>query len=680
MQMLTILWVPLICSILVFLMGVALTFSLNKLQPEKNKISELTELVSDGLNQYSKRILSSVIQLNLYLTALLLIFSKVLGSPFHWNQILAFTFGSILMVMSSHLVFRLSPQFLPKILHQSHHFLAQALKALLHSSLCLYFLIIGLNISGLLVSHMVLGEDSVIGFTLGVTLAVFFIRVGGGLFKAAADIGSDTITTIDPTIPENDHRSPATILDLIGSYIGNINGYSADILSSYIFSFIACLILPIFLSTTKRIDFVTSTILLIIPIVILTVGLISSLLAVLFCKYRITTKHTNNFLLESIYLSSIISGTTIYILNSIFSLPDISFWGHPQNISFFLPYVFGLIGAVVISFTSEFLTSYRFKPVRNMAKHIQFGPAVMLLSTLSNSLKSNGLYLMYILLISIPSYHFAGFYGIALSTFGMLSVTTTIIMTKIFSPLANSCKKYNDLYPSSDMLKENTAKMDRIGGTTAALGNGFATGAATLSTFSLFFSIIALSGHLFSNILIVDLYLLSGLLMGIMLPFIYSGFLISGLTNCIKFVMGEVSRQFKEIPYLYEDKAKPDIRKAADTLARKSLDALIIPGMLMVIPPILIGQIFGVKMLVGFVLGTFLTGFNQGFYWANYGDSINSIKSLISKGHLGGKESPNYPYIIFSDNYGDSFKDLLNPGINIFIKAVSLTAILILLL
>ena len=144
--------------------------------------------------------------------------------------------------------------------------------------------------------------------------------------------------------------------------------------------------------------------------------------------------------------------------------------------------------------------------------------------------------------------------------------------------------------------------------------------------------------------------------------------------------MTEVSRQFREIPYLYEDKAKPDIKKAADTLAKHSIDALLIPGILMVVPPIIIGTFFGIKMLVGFVLGTFLTGFNQGFYWANFGDSLSSIKSLIGKGHLGGKESQNYDYITFSENYGNSFKDLLNPGINIFIKAVSLTAILMLLI
>jgi K(+)-stimulated pyrophosphate-energized sodium pump len=219
--------------------------------------------------------------------------------------------------------------------------------------------------------------------------------------------------------------------------------------------------------------------------------------------------------------------------------------------------------------------------------------------------------------------------------------------------------------------------MERLGNTTIALGNGFASGAAVLATFSLLVSLVLIAKMNLNFVLNVNKDLLIGVVFGVSMPYIFSGLLLRNLTKMVLDLMQEIMNQFKEVPFLLEDKAKPDIYKAADKNICNCMNALIIPGILMALVPIFIGYILGIKILLGFVLGNFLIGFTQSFSWTNMGDALHNAKYYIANGNFGGKKSPTYENILVADNYGDAFKDLLSPSINILLKSVTIISALI---
>ena len=220
----------------------------------------------------------------------------------------------------------------------------------------------------------------------------------------------------------------------------------------------------------------------------------------------------------------------------------------------------------------------------------------------------------------------------------------------------------------------------KIGNSTAAIGNGFASAVAVISTFCLFFALAIITHLDLSYLLQLDIPLVVGIIIGISLPFVFSGFLLRSLTKMILSVIQEVSRQFREIPFLYEDKGRPDIIKASDYNSCLAMNALIWPGIMMVLTPILLGYFFGIKTLLGFAFGIFLSGFNKGFYWVNVGDVLHNAKHYIASGNYGGRQSPTFQNILMADNVGDAFKDVLGPGINILIKSVAIITILIIML
>ncbi|MFC1752092.1 sodium/proton-translocating pyrophosphatase [Thermoproteota archaeon] len=673
---------PLILSVTLLVFGIYLYLQIKKIPIQKGPVNELSVLIAEGLQPFSKRIFSSIIQILIYLTVVLFIFSRVYEKAFSWIQVLAFVFGGALMTISSYIALKIAPKMIPKIIQNSNEFLKDCLKILISSSSAIGFIIFGTMISGLILCYSLLGVDSVVGYGTGVMLVAFFLRIGGGLYKSGTDIGADILPKIEHGLPHFDKRNPATILDLSGDFVGDIIGFSSDILGSFIFSVIACILLPYALIQTGYIDPLTGEKLLNLPFYIIGIGLASALIIYCFYAFRSKTKMVDNLPMEGIYIGVIICGIGVFLITMLLNINiDIqNLWGSYKNFKPFLPYLIGLAGAVLIAFTSEYMTSKRFFPARKIAREAEYGPVIAIFNGLSVGLKSNVFFLIYLLLITLPSFYFAGFYGIAMASMGMLSMTSLILVTNILSPMAANTKKLAILTNQSENIMKNAVRMDHLGNSTVSLGNGFASGAAALSTFSLFFSLVLIANIDLQWLLLVDMKLLSGLIIGISIPFVFSGFLLSALIKIILKTVHEVSRQFKEIPFLIENKARPDIIKAADDNVIIAMNALVIPGIIMGFTPIAIGFIFGIKVLIGVVLGTFLSGVNQGFYWANFGDSLNNAKHYIQNGHYGGQKSPTFQNILIADNTGDAFKDLLSPSVNILIKSTTIIAILVIML
>jgi K(+)-stimulated pyrophosphate-energized sodium pump len=667
---------PFISSIILLIFSIAIVVKINKIELEKNRTRELSLLVHDGLIAFFKKILSSTLQIIIYLIIVLLVFSFVFNKSFSWPQIIAFILGSVVMTFITYSGFIMSSKFVPRVIKKSNVFSA-GMDVLFKSSIAISFLFISVVILGLLTTILFFGIEALIGYSLGVILSSFFIRIGGGMFKAGSDVGSDLLSEKDKDCPL-DRRNPATLLDITGDYVGRVVGFSSDLLGSYVFSLVSCVL---FAYALYKGNLITSTAvlkLIELPFFIIAIGMLTSVVAYFWSMFRIKKNKTNNIFLEGIYIAVVICGVSTFFVVRSLNIESLALTGGSKHFIPFIPYLLGLLAAILIGFTSEYMTSNRFKPARKIAEEAEYGTVVSLLHGFSQGLKSNGLFLIYVILTAILSFYFADFYGIAIAALGMLSVNTLIITSNIFAPLASNTKKLAIMAEDEDRVK-NVSKIHRIGNTTAALGNGFASGAAVLSTFSFLFSLVLLSKQSILNLLLLDLPLFLGLIIGISLPFMFSGFLLSGLTKVILATMEEAARQFKEIPFLLEDKAKPDIVKAADKNARISMNALIIPGIIMALIPIVLGYLFGDKILIGLVLGAFFSGFNQSYYWANVGDSLHNAKHYIESGHFGGKDSPTFSNISCADNVGDAFKDLLSPSINIFMKSIAMIAGLVIL-
>lgn len=677
--MLTTMIVAIFSSGLILLTGAILYQSVKRVSGTNDKAQELAGLIADGLVAFNKRILSSIFQIIVYLTLVLLIFSFIFKTYFSWIQIAAFMIGGGLMASCSYLGLSMAPNLIPKVLYRSNGYLKDGLTTLYASSAAIGFIVTGLMILGLVCCYLFFDVPAVIGFGLGVVLASFFLRIGGGIYKTGTDIGSDIASKVEKNVPDFDSRSPATILDVTGDYVGDIVGFGSDMVGSFTIAVISCILFAFSMLVTGPVDPEVADKLIQLPLYVISIGLLASLVAYFFSVFRIKTGFHTNFLLEGIYLAVILCGAGTWAVISLldFRIDVIPLWGGYHRFLPFPPYVIGLVGAVLIGFTSEYLTSTRFKPARRLASLVEYGPVISLFRAFSVGLKSNGLLMLYILGMAIPSFYFAGFYGIAMAALGMLSITSLLLTANIFSPFASNIRKVAQLSGSTETIQKNAVKMDKIGTTTAALGNGFAAGAALLSSFSLLFSLVLVSRLDLSYMLLVDVKLLSGLIIGLALPSVFSGFLLPASIKSALCTVAEVSRQFKEIPYLFENKAKPDIRKAADLNAIIAMNAVVIPGFIMGLTPIASGYIFGSKLLFGLSLGTFLAGMYHCFYWANFGDVLHNVKHYIEGGHYGGKNSPTFYNILIADNVGDGFKDLLSPSINILIKSVVIISILV---
>lgn len=654
---------PLLIATPILIIAIVIILMMGRGSIDKNNSFELISLIKEGITAYFKRLLSSVIQLLFYLSILLFLFSRTFKTPFYWDQIISFSFGGIICIAVLFVTTRSKINLIAQITKQSKVYYNKGLLSLFSATQASGLIIISLILISSFMCFELLGALSLIGFGLGLTLTSFILRIGGSLYKTSTNIATDTLSHIEKKIPSFDKRNPGTILDISGDFIGNIIGVNADLIGSFSFALISSVLMLTTMTQEKTI--------LLIPFHILSLGLLSSCLSFIIIRTLIKKNITHNSLLHNIYTAILISGIGVYLIINTSQLPE--------SINLFYAYLTGLVSAIIIAFSSEYLTSTRFSPTKNLAKQSEFGSPIIFINALKTAMQGNFLYLITILGTILLSFHFAKVLGITLAVLGALSITASISATSSFSCLAANILKIITLGDEHESIIKNSKKMDRLGQTSLALGNGFNAGSAILSTFSLFFVLFLLSKLSLQNALLIDISLLSGLVIGAILPFIFSGFLLQGLLSCIHVVIKEISRQFREIPYLYENKAKPDIIKASDHNTYTVMNLLIIPGIIMIVIPTTMGFLFGPKLLLGLILGILLTSLGQSFFYCNVGDSLHHAKTYIKTGHFGGKESPTYTHIAITDNIGDAYKDLLGPSLNILIKTVTILSLLIII-
>jgi K(+)-stimulated pyrophosphate-energized sodium pump len=581
----------------------------------------------------------------------------------------AFLAGAVCSVAAGYFGMRVATQANVRTAAAAMKGMPQALRVAFSGGAVMGLLVVGLGLLGVGLLYIILGDAGVQagiinGFALGASSIALFARVGGGIYTKAADVGADLVGKVEAGIPEDDPRNPAVIADNVGDNVGDVAGMGADLFESYVGSIIATMTLAIFI---PQIAVVGGAGLVVLPLLIAGAGIIASILGVL-----IVQRGGGANPAQALRIGTFASGGITLLFTAAIS------FGLYQSWIYFGATVAGLVAGIIIGLLTEYYTSSDFKPVQGIARQSQTGAATTIIAGLAVGMKSTVAPILVIAMATLAAFWIGapseqGVLCIALAAVGMLSITGMTVAVDAYGPIADNAGGIAEMAHMDPKVRKVTDTLDSVGNTTAAIGKGFAIGSAALTALGLFAAYAAASQ--LGEVSLTDPALIVGLFIGGMLPFLFSALTMEAVGRAAGSMVEEVRRQFREIPGLMEGTGTPDYTRCVSISTASALREMIVPGVMAVTVPLLVGFVLGKEALGGTLAGALVTGVLMAIFMANAGGAWDNAKKFVEAGNLGGKGSEAHKATVVGDTVGDPFKDTSGPSLNILIKLMSIVSL-----
>jgi len=548
--------------------------------------------------------------------------------------------------------------------------------------------------------NFIRGGLIVSAYSMGASLVALFDRVGGGIYTKAADMAADMVGKVEMHIPEDDPRNPATIADNVGDNVGDVGGLGADLLESFVGAIISVIVMFLYVWVGRgnapllpllqklapgglegNYQWFLSA-----PLVIVAGGLFSSLLAILYIRLSRRQEQVQSVLMNGTRLAALLTAATTFVFC----------WFTPIGMNVFYSVVLGLAAGIGIGFFSEYYTSSRFKPTRELAKMNQSGPAVGVTEGMALGMLSTFFPVLLIAGATMGAYQLGNLPGVAFAAMGMLSFVAMTVAVDTYGPIADNAGGIATMSALPPDVRERTDTLDAIGNTTAAIGKGFAIGSAAFAALGLIAAFmwsaigradqvvppqLPIVGQIAAEFspsgspIMMGAFVIAGLMLGAMVPYVFSALLIRGVSRTSDLLVQEIRRQFRDNPKIMSGEEMADYNRCITITAHGGLNKMFMPAMIAVLTPIVFGIVFGRYALGGFLIGGLLSAIQLAIYCANSGGAMDNAKKYIEEGHFGGKDSEAHAAAVTGDTVGDPLKDTVGPSLDILIKLMSVVSL-----